>query len=165
MGYRKSFLNSLHTFNNMKRGSKKSPIQRNPKTKEQIAGEMKRNQSRTFIKESFYPALKDATISVDEAGMLLQATVALIMEEAMDTLRAKKMKEIRNRIVEKLCPDDERLLKIEALISLFDNQSLFETRGHLESMRALITQMQSDEMKSRGLDTMNPDWDRYLTHE
>lgn len=139
------------------KGTKKSPI-----SKEQLEREMKLAQSRKLIKEQFYPALQEATISVDEATQLLNAAISLIMEEAMETLRTRRMSEIRDRIVNKLCPNDERLLQIEKLMEIFDMQTLFEARGHLESMKAVISQMQIDEMRNRKLDTFTPDWGRYL---
>lgn len=137
-------------------------MKKSPLTKEQIEQDFKRAQTRKLIKERFYPALADATVSVDEAQMLLQAAASLIMEEAMETLRSKEMKEIKTRIVRKLCPNDERVIAVENLISIFDDISLFDARGHFESMRAVLQQMVTDEMTKRKLDTMTPDWDRYL---
>lgn len=138
--------------------SKKSPL-----TKEDVERDFKRAQARKLIKEKFYPALVEATISVDEATMLLQAATSLIMEEAMEKLRTTKMSEIRNRLVKKLAPNDERILQIEKLVDVFTDNSLFEARGHFESMRAVIEQMKTDEMQKRKLDTLVPDWDRYLS--
>lgn len=144
----------------MKKGSKLSPLQ--PPTKEQIEYQTKMQAKRKLIIESFYPALQEATKSVDEAGMLLQAAVALIMEEAMETLRSKKMNEVKQRIVKKLCPNDERLLQMEKLMSVFDGLSLFETRGHFESMKAVIEQMKIEDMQKRTLATLRPHWEKYL---
>lgn len=138
-------------------------MNKSPLTKEEVQRDYKRAQDRKLIKERFYPALVDATISVDEAQMLLQAANSLIMEEAMEILRIKKMDEIKNRVVRKLCPDDTRLLKIENLISVFDGMSLFEVRGHFESMGAVLRQMTTDEMRNRPLSSMNPAWERYLS--
>lgn len=135
---------------------------RSPLSKEEVERDYKRAQARKLIKEEFYPALVDATISVDEAQMLLQAAVALIMEEAMEKLRTTLVADIRNRLVKKLAPNDERLLQIEKLVDIFHDHTLFEARGHFESMRAVIQQMQLDEMQKRKLDTLIPDWDRYL---
>lgn len=144
----------------MKKGSKRSPIQ--PPTKEELEREMKRAEARTLIKEKFYPAMVEATESVDEATHLMNAVTGLIMEEAMETLRTMHMKEIKNRIVKKLCPNDERLLQIENLIGVFDAMTLYEARGHFESMRAVLQQIQLDEMRTRKLNTFTVDWNRYL---
>lgn len=135
---------------------------KSPLTKEQVAQDYKRAQARKLIKERFYPALVEATISVDEAGMLLQAATSLIMEEAMEKLRSTPMKDIKSRMVKKLAPNDERVLQIEKLLEVFDNHTLFDARWHFESMRAVLEQMKTDEFQKRKLDTMTPDWERYL---
>lgn len=137
-------------------------MKKSPLTQEEVQRDFKRAQDRKLIKERFYPALVDATISVDEAQMLLQAVTSLIMEEAMDTLRATHMKDIRSRLVGKLTKDNERVLQIESLIDVFNDHTLFDARGHFESMRAVIQQMQTDEMQKRSLSTLTPDWGRYL---
>ncbi len=142
---------------------KKSPIKIVPRTADQIQRDNEIARKRKFIIDKFFPALKEATISVDESTMLLQATVALVMEEAMETLRTKKVKDIKNRLIKRLAPNDERLLQIERLIGLFDDLTLFETRGHFESMKAVIEQMKIDEMQARKLDSFTIDWDRMLT--
>lgn len=136
---------------------------KSPLTPEDIKRDWKRAQDRKLIKERFYPALVEATISVDEAQMLLQAATSLIMEEAMEKLRSTSMKDIKNRMIKKLAPNDERVLQIEKLLGIFDDHTLFDARGHFESMRAVIEQMKIDEMQKRKLDTLVPDWDRYLT--
>jgi len=141
---------------------KKSPLKAAPRSKEEIAREMKLKADRQLIKEEFFPALKEATISIDEASQLLSATVAVIMEEAMAVLKEKTIKQIKGKLVKKLCPDDERLLQIEKLISIFDGKTLFDARGHFEAMKAVISQMMNDEMRNRKLDSLKEDWGRYL---
>lgn len=144
---------------------KLSPIQDIPrvqKTKEQLVHEQKMAQKRKFIIEKFYPSLSEATISIDEAGQLLNATVSLIMEEAMRVLQEKKMKDIKGRIIKVLCPNDERLLQIEKLVDLFDNYTLFDARGNIEGMKAVLEQMKFDEMCSRKLESFTPNWDKML---
>ncbi len=142
----------------MKRGTKKSPV-----SKEQLFQAQERAYERQFIKEKFFPALTTATKSVDEAGMLLQAMTSLIMEEALEVLKTKKIHEIQSRLVKKLCPDNERLLEIEGLIHLFEKQTLFKARGYLEGMKGVLEQCKIDEMQKRTLSSMEVDWDRYLT--
>lgn len=135
----------------------KSPI-----SKEDLQRDIKREQNRRLIMTEFYPALVEATESVDEASMLLQAGASLIMQEAMEIMNAKKMKEVKGRLIKQLCPNDERLLQMEKLIGIFDGMSLFEARGHFESMKAVVEQMKIDEFRGRKLDTLKPDWERYL---
>ncbi len=141
----------------MKKGSRKSSI-----TKEQLLKQQEDNYKKDFIKNKFYPALVGATTSVDEAGFLLQAMVALVMEEAMETLRAKHMKEIRNKIIKKLCPEHEREVEISHLVELFDKQTLFDARANLEGMKAVVEQMKIEDMQGRSLSTLKANWDKYL---
>ncbi len=141
----------------MKKGSKKSPL-----TKEQLLQQEDIKRKRKIIIEQFYPALKGATISIDEALQLLNAAGALIMEDALEKLRVTHMREIKSRLVKKLCPNHEREVAIEHLLGVFDDLTLFETRGHLENMRRVIEQMKMDEMRDRKLDSLKEDWNRYL---
>ncbi len=142
----------------MKKGAKKSPL-----TKEELYKQQEDNYKKDFIKNKFYPALVGATKSVDEAGFLLQAITSLVMEEAMETLRSRKMREIHSRIVKKLCPNHEREIDIDAMVSLFDKMTLFDARANFEGMKAVIEQMKIDDMSNRSLSTLKADWDRYLT--
>lgn len=132
------------------------------KSEDEILAEMERARKRTFIRETFYPALVNATVSVDEAGMLLQAVVSLIMEDAMHTLRTKKISEIETWLIEKLSDEDDTKFRVSELLKGFENMTLFEARGHFESMKSIIEQMKIDEMRGRKLDTMTPDWEKYL---
>ncbi len=142
----------------MRKGSKKSTI-----TKEQLHQQQERNYERQFVKEKFFPALSAATISIDEAGFLLQAATSLIMEEALETLKIKKMSEIHDRVLRKLDPDGERPLAIENLLNLFDKQTLFKARGYLEGMKAVLEQIKIDEMQKKSLKDLDVNWERYLT--
>lgn len=140
---------------------KKSPIQ-HPKTAQELNIELRREENKRFIKEKFYPAVAAATVSVDEATALLQAAGELIMAEAMNVMKTTKIKDVKNIIVRKLAPNDERLLEIEALVGLFDEMTLFDTRSNLEHMKAVVEQMKIDAMRKTTLKDMEPDWDRYL---
>ena len=135
-----------------------------PRTKEQIERDLKIEAKRKLIKEQFYPALKECGYSVEETGMLLGAISQLIMAEAMEALHAMKMGEIKSKVVKKLTQEQEGKgsLEIERLLDVFKGQSLFETRGHIESMKSVIEQMKIEDFQSRNLDTLTPQWDKYL---
>ncbi len=141
-----------------KKGSKRSPI-----SKDALIKENENREKRDFIINHFFPALRDATISVDEAGFLLGGIVSLIMEEAMEALKTTRMRDVRQRIIEKLCPNDERVLSIGHLVTLFDGQTLFEARGNIEGMKQVVEQIKMDEMRSKKLADVKVDWQRYLT--
>ena len=144
----------------MKRGSKKSPLQ--PKTKEQILREMEISRKRKIVTEKFFPSLVAATVSVDEARMLVSATTSLIMEEAMRSMKVRKFSEIEEEVFKKLCPDGERAEEIRELLKVFSEETLFVSREIIEGAKQAIDQMVNDEMRTRSLSTLKADWNRYL---
>lgn len=127
-----------------------------------LVKEMEVARKRNLIVDKFYPALMEATISIDEARMLLQAITSSIMEEVLQTMSERKFDEIYNKVVKKLTPNDERLLKIEALLQTVRNENLYVAREIVEGMIRAIEQMISDELKGRTLDTLLADWDKML---
>lgn len=143
---------------------KKSPIKVAPRTKAEIERDTERARKRKIVVDKFYPALIKATISIDEAKMLLQAIASLTMEEVLKTMQLIKFNDIYDRVLKKLTPDDQKLLQVEELLETIRNENLFVAREIVEGMQRAITQMQHDEDKGRTLDTLTPDWDRYLNN-
>lgn len=141
---------------------KKSPITVQPRTKEQIERDTEIARKRKIVVTQFYPALVEATSSVDEAKMLLQSIASLTMEEVLNTMKERKFTEILDRVLKKLTPDDIRLLQVEKLLETMRYENLFVAREIVEGMQRAISQMQHDEDKARPLDALKPDWDRYL---
>ncbi len=136
---------------------------RAPKTKEQIVRDMEVSRKRSIVVDKFYPALKEATLSVDEAKMLLQATGSLIMESVLKTMQERKFSEIKDVVVDKLSHEsEERRPKIEALLDVLTNENLYVTREIVEGMSRAIEQMVAEDLQGRTLDTLKPDWERYL---
>lgn len=137
-----------------------------PKTKEQIAREMSNKQEvarkRKVIVENFYPALIKATVSVDEAKMLISSMTSLIMEGVLETMKQRKFAEMYESMVTRLCPDGERKAEIIELLDTVKGENLFVAREIIEGMSRAIEQMTMDEMRNRTLDSMKADWDRYL---
>lgn len=144
----------------MKKGYKRSPIQ--PRTKEQILRDVEIARKRKIVTEKFFPALTAATVSVDEARMLVSATTSLIMEAAMAVLKEKTFKDIEEDVFKKLCPDGERAEEIRDLLKVFSDETLFVSREIIEGAKQAIDQMVNDEMRSRSLATLKADWNRYL---
>jgi len=135
------------------------------RTKEQIAEGMKNVQEvkrkQGIITEQFYPALIKATISVEEAKMLIQALGSLIMEEVLKTMKERKFSEIKDILIEKLTKEG-RKEEIVALLDTLKEENLFTARELIEGMSNAIQQMIIDEMQNRKLDSMKIDWNRYL---
>lgn len=140
----------------------KSPISVSPRTKEEIQRDTERSRKRKIVVEKFYPALIKATISIDEAKMLLQSIASLTMEEVLKTMQHIKFDSIYDRVLKKLTPDDVRLLPVEQLLGTIRNENLFVAREIVEGMQRAIGQMQHDEDKERTLATLKPDWDKML---
>lgn len=143
------------------RGLKKSPIQA-PRTKEQLMRDIEVARKRKIIMTEFYPALIQATVSVDEAKMLLQATVSLIMEEVLSTMKERKLSEIYPRLLKKLCPEGVRQLEIEKWLGTIQGENLYVARELIEGATRAISQMLHDEELNRKLDTLTPDWNKML---
>lgn len=137
---------------------------RTEKTKEEIARDMEVGRKRLIITDKFYPALVEATTSVDEAKMLIRSITSLMMEDILQAMKEKKMSEIKFNLLHKLCPDGERQAEIEALLDSLGDENLFVVRELVEGMSNAIEQMILDEMQDRKLDSLSPDWNRMLNH-
>lgn len=131
-------------------------------TEEQIARNMEIARKRNIIVEKFYPALCEATVSVDEAKMLTQAAASLIMEEVLQTMKERTFDEIYARLVKKLTSEGERVLEIEALFDTLKGENLFVAREIIEGMTRAIDQMTMDEMRERPLNSLKADWPKML---
>ena len=145
-----------------RKGSKKSPIQTTPRTKEQIVRDNEVARKRKIVVEKFYPGLVAATVSIDEAKMLLQAATSLIMEEVLSTMKERKLDDIYARLVKKLCPDGTRQTEIEAWLGSMKGENLYVARELIEGASRAVTQMLHEEELNRKMDTLNPDWSRML---
>ena len=115
-----------------------------------------------ILVEKFYPALVNASTSIEEARMLVQATASLIMESVMETMKERKFKDIAPQILKKLSPNGEREAEVKVMLDAFDEENLFVAREIIEGMTGAITQMINDEMQGRKLDTFKPNWDKML---
>ncbi len=134
------------------------------KSKEQIVRDMEVSRKRSIVVDKFYPALKDATVSVDEAKMLLQASGSIIMEAVLKTMQERKFSEIKDMLVDKLSYEsEERRPKIEALLNVLTDENLYVTREIIEGMSRAIDQMVAEDLQGRTLDTLKPDWEKYLS--
>lgn len=139
----------------MTKRAKKSPL-----TQEDVRKGMEVQRKRAIVRDEFFPALNKATVSIDEAKMLMSALGAFIMEDAMTVLKERKVSDIKERLVKKLCADGERIEEITALLSVFDEETLYSARELVEGLKSGIEQMRIDEERSRTLESLNPDWNR-----
>lgn len=136
------------------------------KSKEELIKEQENRtevaRKKDIIVNKFYPALVNATVSVDESKALINAMSTLLMEEVLKTMRERKFIEIMDIIAVKLCPDDKRVIEITELLSTLENENLFVAREIIEGMTRAIEAMITEEMRERNLDSLTPNWDKYL---
>jgi len=127
---------------------------------------MKRKQEisrkRAVIVDKIYPALVEATISIDEAKMFIQAFSSVIMEQVLGWMKERQFAEILPAVLERLSPDGERREALARLLATVENENIFVAKELVEGVTRAIDQMIHDELKGRKLDTLKPEWDRYL---
>lgn len=123
------------------------------------------SRKRGIIIDEFFPALTGATVSVDEAKMLLQSINTLMMEEVLKTMKLTKFDELKEQLLARLCPNGDRLVEVTALLDTIKDETLFSSREITEGMARAIDQMIMDEMRQRTLNTFTPDWEKYLTKQ
>lgn len=126
------------------------------KTKEEIAAQMKREQKakrlRAFIKEKFYPALIEASTSIDDAKFLLGSLSNMVMENFLAQM--KEMKFVELNLAAKLDKKAKNFPQYAAMLALFANENVFETRELIEGMKNEVQMFIDDELKERKLDTL-----------
>ncbi len=126
------------------------------KTKEEIATQMKREQKakrlRSFIKEKFYPALIEASTSIDDAKFLLGSFSNMLMENFLAQM--KEIKFVELNLPAKLDKKSKQFPQYAKLLSLFDDQNVFEARELIEGMKNEVNMFVDNEMKERKLDTL-----------
>lgn len=136
------------------------------KTREELEVELNRTKvlehKRLIIIEKFYPALVKATISVDESKALINAMGTLLMEEVLKTMKERSFSEIKDNLHKVLCQDGERSEEIRALLDSLEGENLYVSREIIEGMTRAIEAMITEEMRERKLDTLTPDWEKYL---
>ncbi len=135
-------------------------------SKEEILEGMKRkkeiDRKRILITDAFYPALINATISVDEAKALISAMGSLLMSEVLKTMKERQFSEISESLLKVLCTDGEREPEVRALLDTLKGENLFVARELIEGMTRAIEAMVAEEMHGRKLDTLKTNWQQYL---
>lgn len=146
---------SKHNKNPQKHLTKED-LERQEANKKEIA------RKRVVIVEKFYPALIEATVSVDEAKALINALGTLLMEDTLRTMRERKFADISQSLQDMLCRDGERVPEIKKLLETLHGENLFVAREIIEGMTRAIEAMVTEELRGRRLDTLKPHWEAYL---
>lgn len=138
--------------------SKKEP--RAQKSKEQLLAELRNNaqfqKKMKFTREVFYPALHEASTSVDDAVMLLSGFNTAIMQEFLGLMKVKTVKDLD--LSSKLDVKAEKAPEMKKLLELFNDMSVFEAKDLIEGMRNEINLFQSEFWKERRLNDLPAKW-------
>lgn len=136
------------------------------KSREELVHDFKRKEEVArkgkIVVDHFYPSLIEATVSIDEAKMLIQSVTSLIMAEVLGTMKEKKFSEIMPSLIEKLCPDNERKEEVTKLLETVKDENIYVAREVIEGMSRAIETMINDEMKDRKLDSLKADWPKMI---
>lgn len=130
------------------------------KSKQEVIAELKKNAvamaSLTFIKEKFYPALLEASVSVSDAKQLLSGFNTTVMQTFLESMKDMRLKDLK--LEDKLDKESKKYEQMKTLLAVFDEMNVFEAKGHIENMRAEIEKFEMDEMEGRPLSSLQTKW-------
>ncbi len=129
--------------------------------KEDVARLMEVRRKQMLVQGKIYPALVSATTSVQEAKALNQAISTVLLEEAMAVLKEKKLSDIKESVIKKLC-EEGRETEVRALLDTMDGETLYTARTLIEGLNSVIEQALMDETKHRTLGSLEFEWDRMM---
>ncbi len=135
-------------------------IKRVLKNKEELLAELRSNaawtQKMKFAKETFWPALCEASMNIDDATMLLSGFSDRIMNEFLGLMKEKKVSELN--LENKLDKESPKYKENLALIGLFKDCNVFEAKEHIEGMKGEIETFKRDEFQDRPLSSLKTKW-------
>jgi hypothetical protein len=133
---------------------------RQNKTREQLMIELKNNEEfkkkMAFTKEVFYPALTQATTSIDDALSNLSIINTILMEKFLGFMKETKFKDLK--IEDNISDEDPKAEDLKAMLALFSDMSAFDAKDLLEGMRNEINLFLQEENKIRTLSELQPKW-------
>jgi len=142
--------------------SKKSSgkVPRLVKNKEQLLADLKKSaewvKKMDFVKNKFYPALCEASLSIDDAKQFITSIPTTIMQTMMEHFKDKNLGELN--LVSKLDPADPKYKSYCQLIELFSDEKIFAARDLINGMDAEINMFVSEELKTRPLSSLKTLW-------
>lgn len=130
------------------------------RSKEELMIELRKNaqfiEKMKFAKEQFFPALIAASKNVEDAQQFLSSINTVLMQDFLGRMKEIKMADMK--LIEKLDKKDEKYEQICDLLSLFDDQNVFDAKDQIESMRSEIQLFINEDMQNRTLDTLKTRW-------
>jgi len=136
---------------------KKKRLVRN---REQILADLRKskefNEKMDFVKNKFYPALIDASRSIDDAQSFISSLSTMMMQKFLGIMKEKKFSELGLKDI--LDPSDDKHDNLAAMLDLFSDMTVFDAKEIIEGMKQEITLFINEELKGRTLDTLKPKW-------
>lgn len=130
------------------------------KSKEELLNNLRGNADfqlkMKFIKEQFYPALLEASTSIEDASTLLSGFNSTIMEKFLGLMKEKKVSELD--LYSRLDVNAPKHEQHKKLLELFSDMDVFQAKEYIEGMRNEIEQFKLDEFRERPLDTLKTKW-------
>lgn len=137
-----------------------SKIKRVIKSKEEVIADLRKNSEWTqrmkFVRESFWPALCEASMNIDDATMLLSGFNDQIMEKFLAKMKDFKMKDLG--LEEKLDKVSPKYEENKKMLALFDECNVFEAKQYVEGMKGEIETFKRDEFQDRPLSSLKTKW-------
>ena len=131
-----------------------------PKTKEQILKDIKANadfqKKMAFVKEQFWPALCEASTSIEDAQILLQGFNNVIMQTFLELMKEKKLSDLN--LTTKLDAQSDKFLENQKLLALFSEMSVYDAKDYIEGLRNEIQLFLTEEQKKRSLSDLKTTW-------
>ncbi len=129
-------------------------------SKEEVLAKIKGNAAfmdkLKFVKERFWPALIEGTTSIEDATALLSGFNTQIMQTFLAEMKNKKMSDLKlETMLDKTNPLYDKHI---AMISLFDDMSVFDAKDYIEGMRGEIDLFKREEFETRSLSTLKTKW-------
>lgn len=130
------------------------------KTKDELLADLKGNEKfqekMAFTRDKFYPALCNASVSIDDASILLSGMNTMIMQEFLGKMKDVKLSELN--LQNKLEPTNLKFDESKALLDLFAEMNVFDAKDYIEGMRNEINLFLTEEAKERPLKDLKVKW-------
>lgn len=125
--------------------------------REEIIGDLKKNkvfqEKMKFAREVFYPALCQATKSIDDAQIFLGGFNTALMQEFLSLMKDKKMSDLSlESKLSGMSPE------YKPVVSIFNDMTVFDAKDHIEGMKTEIQLFLTEENKSRKLSELHTKW-------
>lgn len=130
------------------------------KSKEELVKDLKKNQDfqekMKFVRESLYPALCEASTSIEDAQNQLYQISTMIMQKFLEKMKEVKFKDIG--LADILNKEDPQYAPMKAMLDLFDDKNVYDTKDIIEGLKNEINLFISDENKDRKLSELKTKW-------